>query len=65
MQDPNQTNPQFERGLPLTEAAEILNCHPRTVRRQIQAGKLEGYRVGRHYRTTPSAIKKFRGGGAG
>lgn len=31
---------------PLAAAAELLQCHPRTVRRMVSRGELAGYRVG-------------------
>ena len=30
----------------LGEAAEIIGCHPRTIRRRISEGQLTAYRVG-------------------
>lgn len=32
--------------LSLSDAAEILGCSPKTVRRYIAAGRLTGYKVG-------------------
>jgi len=31
----------------LEEAAEIIGCHPRTIRRRIVEGQLTGYRMGK------------------
>lgn len=32
------------------DAAVIISVSPKTIRRWIKAGRLKGYRVGRHYR---------------
>jgi excisionase family DNA binding protein len=34
------------RMISLGEAADIIGCHPRTVRRRIAEGQLTGYRMG-------------------
>lgn len=39
-----------------TQAADIAGCHPETIRRAIEAGKLKGGRIGRYYGVTVSAL---------
>lgn len=41
---------------PITEAAAFLDCHERTVRRMIAAGRLRGYRVGRHLKVDMNEV---------
>lgn len=38
------------------EAAEILRCHPVTVRRQIAAGEIPARRVGRTWRIPTESV---------
>jgi excisionase family DNA binding protein len=41
-----QRHPSLQRYASLEEAATYLGCDARTVRRQIAAGRLKGYRFG-------------------
>ena len=41
---PNRTTSRHM--ISLEEAAEIIGCHPRTIRRRISEGQLTGYRMG-------------------
>ena len=44
----------------LEEAAEIIGCHPRTIRRRISEGRLTGYRVGmRILRVDQAEVEKL------
>lgn len=50
----------------LSEAAELLSCHPETLRRSIKDGVLCAARLGREYRISRSDLQAFwtaRGGG--
>jgi excisionase family DNA binding protein len=42
--------------LTVEEAADLLRCHPATIRRMIQRGDLAHVKVGRHYRIPDDAI---------
>jgi excisionase family DNA binding protein len=42
-----------------TEAARILGVTPRAVSRWISAGRLQGWRVGSHWKTTVEACEAF------
>jgi excisionase family DNA binding protein len=46
--------------LTVEEAAELLRCHPATIRRMIQRGDLAYVKVGRHYRIPDDAISARR-----
>lgn len=51
----------------LIEAAELLNCHKETVRREIKAGKLRAAKIGKEYRISKTDLEDYwslRGGGA-
>lgn len=51
----------------LSEAAELLRCHPETVRRYVKSGKLRGAKIGKEYRFSKSDLEEFwaaQGGGA-
>lgn len=45
-------------------AAEILKCHPVSVRRMIRAGDLPAMRVRREWRVPLEALRPVRHGGA-
>lgn len=45
------------------EAAEMLNLHPRTVRRLLASGDLPGVRLGRQWRISAAALKAYMEGG--
>jgi excisionase family DNA binding protein len=38
--------PSSRQMISLEQAAEIIGCHPRTIRRRIAEGQLTGYRMG-------------------
>ena len=42
--------PAVRQYVSLADAAEMIGCHPKTLRRLIAAGRLTGYRVGRAIR---------------
>lgn len=46
--------------LTTTEAGEQLGVHAVTVRRLIQRTELEGFRVGRQFRTTQAAVDAYK-----
>ena len=49
----------------LAEAAELLSCHPETLRRAIKDGTLRAAKLGREYRISRSDLQTFwsaRGG---
>lgn len=51
----------------LSEAAELLNCHKETVRREIKAGNLRAAKIGKEYRISRTDLEDYwsmRGGGA-
>ena len=41
------------------EAAEMLNMHPRTIRRLLTSGELPGTRLGRQWRVSATAVRKL------
>jgi len=45
------------------EAAEMLNMHPRTVRRLLASGELPGTRLGRQWRISSAAVRRMIEGG--
>lgn len=51
----------------LSEAAELLNCHKETVRREIKSGNLRAAKIGKEYRLSKADLEDYwslRGGGA-
>lgn len=55
---------QYGMTVSLAQAAEILGCHPETVRRMHRAGRLPGHRVGRAIRIfVPELVNWIRAGG--
>ena len=40
-------------------AAEMLLCHPRTIVRMINAGKIEGFKAGRKYLVQKESVLKY------
>lgn len=40
-------------------AAEILGCHPDTVRRLIRSGKIDAFKVGRDWRIAKAVLREF------
>jgi len=52
--------PETEPLLTVTEAAEIANCHPETIRRAIKAGRLRAVTsLGRHPRLRRQVLEDF------
>lgn len=45
------------------EAAEMLQIHPRTLRRLLASGELPGIRIGRQWRISVVAVRKLIEGG--
>jgi excisionase family DNA binding protein len=50
-----------ERFLTLTEAAQILRLHPKTVREYVHRGELQGRLIGRRYRFRQKDLDAFFG----
>ncbi len=51
----------------LVEAAELLQCHKETLRREIKAGNLRAAKIGKEYRISRTDLEDYwilRGGGA-
>lgn len=51
----------------LAEAAELLNCHKETLRREIRNGNLRAARIGKQYRVSKTELELYwaeRGGGS-
>lgn len=48
------------RGVPLARAAEILAVEEATVRRLLDTGKLQGFRVGRRIRVYEASITAYQ-----
>ena len=51
-----------EKSMTTHQAGELLGCTHRQVRVLINSGKLDAFRIGRHYRVTPSAVAKLQRG---
>ncbi len=49
----------MKRLLTVDEAAEILSCHPKTIRRLLAAGKLEGGKIGSSVRITSKSLDTY------
>ena len=69
-QDETADNPDADGLITLADAAEMLSVSPRTVRRLIQHGYLEGYKVGggraiRVHRADVEAVLRRMPGGYG
>jgi putative molybdopterin biosynthesis protein len=45
--------------LSVEDVAKILNVSERTVSRQVKAGKLKAFRVGRSLRFRPEAVEEY------
>ncbi|PCJ27499.1 MAG: hypothetical protein COA96_03090 [SAR86 cluster bacterium] len=45
----------------VTEAAELLKLHPKTLRKKIRSGELQSTRVGKQYRITQSQLEEYCG----
>ncbi|MGN0600362.1 MAG: helix-turn-helix domain-containing protein [Oscillospiraceae bacterium] len=47
------------------EAAEVMHCHPETVKRLLRRGELKGNKIGgKNWRVTRDAVKEYLEGGA-
>ena len=44
---------------PVSELAKILKVDPETVRRYLQRGILQGYKVGNDWRIEETAVKEY------
>lgn len=42
-----------------TEIAEILKMHPQVIARKLQAGELEGYKIGKDWRVSHAQLMRF------
>jgi excisionase family DNA binding protein len=42
-----------------SEVAEILKMHPQVINRKLQAGELEGYKIGKEWRVSEAQLFKF------
>ncbi|HYB04075.1 MAG TPA: excisionase family DNA-binding protein [Nitrososphaerales archaeon] len=50
----------------IEEAAELLTCHPETLRREIRAGRLKAAKIGRDYRISRFQLTEYwRAAGGG
>jgi excisionase family DNA binding protein len=50
----------------IEEAAELLSCHPETVRREIRIGRLKAAKIGRDYRVSRLQLAQYwRAAGGG
>lgn len=50
----------------LGEAAEILNCHKETLRREIKSGSMRAAKIGKEYRVSKTDLEEYwasKGGG--
>lgn len=45
----------------IDQVAQVLNLHPRTVRRFVREGKLNAHKVGGQWRVTEKELKHFSG----
>ncbi|WP_196161278.1 helix-turn-helix domain-containing protein [Reinekea sp. G2M2-21] len=45
----------------VSDVAELLSLHPKTVLKKIQSGELEASKVGRQYRITEAQLQAFSG----
>lgn len=45
----------------VTEAANLLKLHPKTLRRKIRSGEIQSTKVGKQYRLTRSQLEDFCG----
>jgi excisionase family DNA binding protein len=59
-----QSSWNHDRCVSLREAAEILGVSVRTVRREIERGRLAAFRVGRNLRMRMSELRRYMEGGA-
>src|SRR5689334_11983303 len=41
------------------EVAEILKMHPKVIARKLQAGELEGYKLGKDWRVSKDQVLRF------
>jgi excisionase family DNA binding protein len=51
------------RPLTVAQVAHRLGCSPRTVRRELDRGKLRGFKVGSDWRVSPEALVEYQSGG--
>ena len=56
---PDQPGTPLPRLLPLAEAAEVLGCSMKTLRRRIAAGELPVIRDGRLVRVHPTDLARY------
>lgn len=57
---PRRPAPLTVRQITLTQAAELLQVHPNTVRRMVSRGQLRAYYIGRHIRIDPVDLAALR-----
>lgn len=48
-----------EKYLTVTQAAEILNIHPRTVTKYLTTGQIRGAKIGRIWRLDEKDVREF------
>jgi len=53
------TDTQVEPAFTVAELAEKWNCHRRTVRRLIDRGELNAFTLGRDFRVSADAVRRF------
>jgi excisionase family DNA binding protein len=51
--------PGSDKPLTVSQVAERLACDPRTVRAEIERGRLPAFRVGHNWRVTPEALADY------
>ncbi len=57
MQNPEKSQ-STGKVLKLTQAAEVLQCHPKTLRLMAQAGKIPARRVGKLWRFSADRLRE-------
>jgi excisionase family DNA binding protein len=55
----NQKKEETGKVLKLTQAAEVLQCHPKTLRLMAQAGKIPARRVGKLWRFSADRLREW------
>jgi hypothetical protein len=59
-EDPEQSGARYEPTIGLKAVAKILNCSPEQCRRLAEAKKIPVFRIGYRWKSTASAIVRWR-----